>query len=91
MKEGSLPCCVKDGSRFLGFGDQEPESNDPMRHLLRASVVSARERRCENCQVRVEEMNASEPPMRCRKGSRHRRGMNSRGFDAEQENCRPDV
>ena len=41
MKEGeSLSCCVKDESRSLGFGFQKLESNHPMRHLLRAFVVS---------------------------------------------------
>ena len=29
----SLPCCIKDESRPLGFGDQKLESNRPMRLL----------------------------------------------------------
>jgi hypothetical protein len=41
MKEGeSLSCCVKDESRSLDFGYQKLGSNHPMRHLLRAFVVS---------------------------------------------------
>ena len=41
MKKGaSLSCCIKDESRSLGFGDQKPESNRPMRHSLRVFVVS---------------------------------------------------
>ena len=34
------PCCTKDESRSLGFGDQKLESNCPMRLLLKAMVVS---------------------------------------------------
>ena len=41
MKRGvSLSRCIKDESRSLGFGDQKLEPNRPMRHLLRAPVVS---------------------------------------------------
>ena len=70
MKEGeSLSCCVKDESRSLGFGFQKLELNHPMRHLLRAFVVSDEGKgSLKNCQVRIEEMNANEPLMRCRKG-----------------------
>jgi hypothetical protein len=45
MKESeSFPCCSKDESRSLGFGDQKLEPNHPMRHSLRAIVVSDREK-----------------------------------------------
>ena len=64
MKKGeSLSCCIKDESRPLGFGDQKLEPNHPMRLLLRAVVVSDREKAIENGQVCVVEMNESEPRM----------------------------
>ena len=44
MKGESLSCCTKDEGWPLGFGNQILESNNPMRPLLRVSVVSDREK-----------------------------------------------
>ncbi len=64
--EKSLSCCTKDEGRPLGSGNQRLESNNPMRPLLRALVVSDREKAERICHVCSEEMNANEPLMRCR-------------------------
>jgi hypothetical protein len=64
-------CFIKDEGRPLGVGWQEQASNRLKLRWLRACVVSvdgkggARPR-----QVRIEETNASEPLMRCRKVSK---------------------
>jgi hypothetical protein len=39
-KSESFSCCIKDGSRSSGFGDQTLESNHPVRQALKACVVS---------------------------------------------------
>ncbi len=67
-EDNSLPCCIKDEGRPLGFGNQIPEPNRLMRHILRIFVVSDREKAEKICQVSSEEMNANEPLMRCRYG-----------------------
>ncbi len=65
-RDASLSCCTKDEGRPFGFGNQLQEPNRPMWHELRALVVSDREKAGTTCQVRSEEMNVNEPPMRCR-------------------------
>jgi hypothetical protein len=65
-KDENLSCCIKDEGRPLDFGNQMLESNYPMRPMLRALVVSDREKAEAICQVCSEEMNANEPLMRCR-------------------------
>lgn len=67
MKKGaSLSCCIKDESRSLGLGNQILGSNYPMRHRLRAVVVSDREKAVKNCHVGIVKMNENEPLKRCR-------------------------
>ncbi len=67
-EDESLSCCIKDEGRPLGSGSQMQESNRPMRHALRVCVVSDRGKgsKKKSCQVRSEEMNESEPSMKCR-------------------------
>ncbi len=56
----------KDEGRPLEAGLQKQASNHLKLHWLRASVVSVKEKAWETCQVRIREMSASEPLMRCR-------------------------
>lgn len=66
IKRKFLSCamisCMADGGRPSGDGLQEQSPNRPELHMLRAFVVSVREKVfLRGDQVRVKEMNESEP------------------------------
>ena len=62
------PCCMRDEGGPLGAGVQAQASNHPLLLRLRGVVVSELGKgRVRPDQVSIEETNASEPLMTCRK------------------------